>query len=84
MATKNEEIKKIVVTSSEEGGLVRSPLLNPEQASIYLGGDLSTETLTNWKCVGMGPCPTKIGRKVYYTIKSLDSFIDQQTEMVIG
>ena len=51
----------------------KSPRLDTNAAADYLGG-LSPGTLEVWRSLGKGPRYVKIGRRVFYEIRDLDSF----------
>ena len=58
--------------------LVRSDLLNTEQAATYLG--VTSRTLEVWRCTKRHAIPyIKVGRLVKYRKAELDHWLAQQT-----
>ena len=57
-------------------------ILSTEDAAKALndaGYEISARTLDNWRSLSKGPKPTKLGRKVGYTIESLNAYIKKCT-----
>ncbi len=51
-------------------------LLSNKESAAYLG--IKTNTLTVWRCKNTQKIPyVKLGRRVFYRLKDLDSFIDK-------
>ncbi len=42
-------------------------------AAIFLGK--SPKTMAEWKRLGLGPMPRKVGGRVYYYIRDLEAFV---------
>ncbi len=58
--------------------LLRSDLLNTEQAAAYLG--VTARTLEVWRCTKRHPIPyIKVGRLVKYRKGELDRWLARQT-----
>jgi excisionase family DNA binding protein len=58
--------------------LIRSDLLNTEQAAAYLG--VTSRTLEVWRCTKRQAIPyIKVGRLVKYRKTELDQWLAQQT-----
>ena len=65
-------------THSILASLVRSDLLNTEQAATYLG--VTSRTLEVWRCTKRQAIPyIKVGRLVKYRKAELDQWLAQQT-----
>jgi excisionase family DNA binding protein len=59
-------------------GLLRSDLLNTEQAAAYLG--VTMRTLEVWRCTKRHAIPyIKVGRLVKYRKTDLDAWLIEQT-----
>jgi excisionase family DNA binding protein len=59
-------------------GLLRSDLLNTEQAATYLG--VTSRTLEVWRCTKRHAIPyIKVGRLVKYRKTELDHWLARQT-----
>lgn len=56
--------------------VVRRPLAEPGQVSVYLGVPLAT--LTAWRYRKIGPCWTKVGRHVRYRWEDVDAWLAAQ------
>ena len=57
-------------------------MLTPAEAADFLSvGEykVNERTMANWRTQGKGPKPTKIGRNVFYTVESLESYIRKRT-----
>lgn len=54
---------------------MRPDLLTPTQASEYLGA-VPPATLSWWRSVGRGPPFLKVGRRILYRRRDLDSFLE--------
>ncbi len=53
----------------------KPPLLNEDEAAVFLNVDV--KTLQYWRWKGGGPRFVKLGRLVRYEISALDAYIDQ-------
>lgn len=51
--------------------------VNNEKAAAYLG--ISAKTLNNWRHQGKGPRFLRIGNRVMYRRKDLDSYLETRT-----
>lgn len=59
----------------------KSQLTNKE-AAAYLG--LSEATLNVWRCRRKGPAYRKVGRKIFYPLTALNSFLDDCLVRMLG
>ncbi|BBZ77467.1 hypothetical protein MANY_28040 [Mycolicibacterium anyangense] len=51
--------------------------LRTKAAAEYLGG-VPEDTLRYWRYAGTGPCSYRLGRRCYYDLADLDSWIAAQ------
>ncbi len=65
--------------NSVEENVLGSLILNTKEAAEYLRGKgypVSPKTLEVWRCTSRGPKYRKIGRRVFYTPKDLEDFLE--------
>jgi len=57
-------------------------LLTPEAAGAFLGGDrpISTATLADWRCKGIGPRALKVGRLIRYRMADLEAWLESRVQ----
>lgn len=67
-------------TADKQATAVRTP----EQAVERMGGLVTVSTLEKWRVLGRGPRFVKIGRKVGYLDKDIDTFIASQVRAHTG
>jgi Helix-turn-helix domain len=62
-------------THDTHDGLV-SPLLSPDAAAAYVR--VHRRTLANWRVLGRGPRYVRVGRRAFYRLSDLNSWLDQR------
>lgn len=67
----NVEISAVEV---EKIRVLPSGLLRAGDAAKFLG--LSKRTLSNWRCLGLGPAAVKRGGRVYYPLTHLQEWLE--------
>ncbi len=53
--------------------------LSPDEVSARYNGRISTRTLANWRTLGKGPKYIRRGGKIFYPVKLLDQWDEQNT-----
>lgn len=57
-------------------------LLSPEELSARWKDSVSIRTLANWRALGRGPKPTKIGGAVWYNLDEVELYERQNTGFI--
>jgi hypothetical protein len=56
--------------------LLEAKRLTPAEVARYL--DVSVATLANWRSVGRGPTPMRLGRRVWYFAEDVEQFLQEE------
>ena len=59
-----------------------SDLYAPDEAAGYIKSNW--RTLARWRLIGTGPRYVRVGRKVFYRLRDLEAWLDQQTRHTTG
>lgn len=74
-AIREETITSVSPQTDRLASLAHKSVLTAKEVAILYG--ISASTLAKWRCDGIGPSYQKVGKKVYYTHKSVLAFIEK-------